>query len=54
MSRVRPALRAAGLEGSAAFRSGLFGAAPAKRRPGRADFTIAEPTAQARPRRGRA
>ena len=36
-------LRVADLEGSVAFYSKLFGAEPAKRRPGYANFTIAEP-----------
>jgi catechol 2,3-dioxygenase-like lactoylglutathione lyase family enzyme len=43
MSRVQLALRVADLEGSVAFYSKLFGAAPAKRRPGYANFAIAEP-----------
>ena len=43
MSRVQLALRVADLEGSIAFYSTLFGAAPAKRRPGYANFAIAEP-----------
>jgi catechol 2,3-dioxygenase-like lactoylglutathione lyase family enzyme len=43
MSRVQLALRVADLEGSIAFYSKLFGAQPAKRRPGYANFTIAEP-----------
>jgi catechol 2,3-dioxygenase-like lactoylglutathione lyase family enzyme len=43
MSRVQLALRVADLEGSIAFYSKLFGAEPAKRRPGYANFTIAEP-----------
>ncbi|MFG1683211.1 ArsI/CadI family heavy metal resistance metalloenzyme [Nonomuraea sp. NPDC049269] len=43
MSRVQLALRVADLEGSIAFYSKLFGAAPAKLRPGYANFAIAEP-----------
>ena len=37
MSRVQLALRVADLEGSVAFYSRLFGAEPAKRRPGYAN-----------------
>ena len=43
MSRVQLALRVADLEGSIAFYSTLFRTGPAKRRPGYANFTIAEP-----------
>jgi catechol 2,3-dioxygenase-like lactoylglutathione lyase family enzyme len=43
MSRVQLALRVADLEGSVAFYSQLFGVEPAKRRPGYANFAIAEP-----------
>jgi catechol 2,3-dioxygenase-like lactoylglutathione lyase family enzyme len=43
MSRVQLALRVADLEASVDFHSKLFGATPAKRRPGYADFAIAEP-----------
>ncbi|MFI9328721.1 ArsI/CadI family heavy metal resistance metalloenzyme [Kitasatospora sp. NPDC052868] len=43
MSRVQLALRVADLEGSIAFYSALFGVEPAKRRPGYANFAIAEP-----------
>jgi catechol 2,3-dioxygenase-like lactoylglutathione lyase family enzyme len=43
MSRVQLALRVADLEGSIAFYSKLFGAEPAKRRSGYANFAIAEP-----------
>jgi catechol 2,3-dioxygenase-like lactoylglutathione lyase family enzyme len=43
MSRVQLALRVADLEASIAFYSKLFGAAPAKRRPGYANFAITEP-----------
>ncbi len=43
MSRVQLALRVADLEGSIAFYSRLFDAQPAKRRPGYANFAIAEP-----------
>ena len=43
MSRVQLALRVADLEGSVAFYSKLFGTGPAKRRPGYANFAIAEP-----------
>ncbi len=43
MSRVQLALRVADLEASVAFYSSLFGAEPAKRRPGYANFAIAEP-----------
>ena len=52
MSRVQLALRVSDLEGSVAFYSKLFGAEPAKLRPGYANFAIAEPAAQARPDRG--
>jgi catechol 2,3-dioxygenase-like lactoylglutathione lyase family enzyme len=50
MSRVQLVLRVADLEGSVAFYSKLFGAEPAKRRPGYANFaievrTVAEVTA---------
>jgi catechol 2,3-dioxygenase-like lactoylglutathione lyase family enzyme len=43
MSRVQLALRVADLDGSVAFYSKLFGAEPAKRRPGYANFAIDEP-----------
>ena len=43
MSRVQLALRVADLEGSIAFYRRLFGVEPAKRRPGYANFAIAEP-----------
>ena len=43
MSRVQLALRVADLEGSITFYSKLFGAEPAKRRPGYANFAITEP-----------
>lgn len=43
MSRVQLALRVADLEASIAFYSTLFNTAPAKRRPGYANFAIAEP-----------
>ena len=43
MSRVQLALRVSDLEGSIAFYSKLFGAEPAKRRPGYANFAITEP-----------
>ena len=43
MSRVQLALRVADLEESITFYSRLFDAAPAKRRPGYANFAIAEP-----------
>jgi catechol 2,3-dioxygenase-like lactoylglutathione lyase family enzyme len=43
MSRVQLALRVADLEASIAFYSKLFGTEPAKRRPGYANFAIAEP-----------
>ena len=43
MSRVQLALRVADLEASVAFYSKLFGAEPAKRRPGYANFALAEP-----------
>jgi catechol 2,3-dioxygenase-like lactoylglutathione lyase family enzyme len=43
MSRVQLALRVADLQGSIEFYSKLFGAEPAKRRPGYANFAIAEP-----------
>jgi catechol 2,3-dioxygenase-like lactoylglutathione lyase family enzyme len=43
MSRVQLALRVADLEASVEFYSTLFGTTPAKRRPGYANFAIAEP-----------
>ncbi|MGQ0845514.1 MAG: ArsI/CadI family heavy metal resistance metalloenzyme [Sporichthyaceae bacterium] len=43
MSRVQLALRVSDLEASIAFYSRLFGTEPAKRRPGYANFAIAEP-----------
>ena len=43
MSRVQLALRVADLEASIDFYSRLFDAEPAKRRPGYANFAIAEP-----------
>ncbi|ASO21083.1 catechol 2,3-dioxygenase-like lactoylglutathione lyase family enzyme [Actinoalloteichus hoggarensis] len=43
MSRVQLALRVGDLEGSIAFYSTLFGAEPAKRRPGYANFAVTEP-----------
>jgi catechol 2,3-dioxygenase-like lactoylglutathione lyase family enzyme len=43
MSRVQLALRVSDLEGSVAFYRSLFGTEPAKRRPGYANFAIAEP-----------
>jgi catechol 2,3-dioxygenase-like lactoylglutathione lyase family enzyme len=43
VSRVQLALRVADLEGSIAFYRSLFGAEPAKRRPGYANFAIADP-----------
>jgi catechol 2,3-dioxygenase-like lactoylglutathione lyase family enzyme len=43
MSRVQLALRVADLEASVAFYTRLFGSEPAKRRPGYANFAIAEP-----------
>lgn len=43
MSRVQLALRVADLEASIAFYSSLFGTGPAKRRPGYANFAVAEP-----------
>ena len=43
MSRVQLALRVADLDASIDFHSKLFGATPAKRRPGYANFAIAEP-----------
>jgi catechol 2,3-dioxygenase-like lactoylglutathione lyase family enzyme len=43
VSRVQLALRVADLEASIAFYSKLLGAEPAKRRPGYANFAIAEP-----------
>ena len=43
MSRVQLALRVADLDASVAFYAKLFGAEPAKRRPGYANFAIAEP-----------
>ncbi|WP_333777568.1 ArsI/CadI family heavy metal resistance metalloenzyme [Streptomyces sp. IBSBF 3136] len=43
MSRVQLALRVADLEASIAFYSKLFGAEPAKRREGYANFALTEP-----------
>lgn len=43
MSRVQLALRVSDLEASITFYESLFGVAPAKRRPGYANFTITEP-----------
>lgn len=43
MSRIQLALRVSDLEGSIAFYSKLFGTEPAKRRPGYANFAVAEP-----------
>ncbi|MEX5235220.1 ArsI/CadI family heavy metal resistance metalloenzyme [Kocuria arenosa] len=43
MSRVQLALRVADLERSIEFYSTLFNTAPAKRRPGHANFAVAEP-----------
>jgi catechol 2,3-dioxygenase-like lactoylglutathione lyase family enzyme len=43
MSRIQLALRVADLEASVAFYRKLFGAEPAKRRPGYANFAVAEP-----------
>jgi catechol 2,3-dioxygenase-like lactoylglutathione lyase family enzyme len=43
MSRVQLALRVGDLEGSIKFYSKLFGAEPAKRRPGYANFAVTEP-----------
>jgi len=43
MSRIQLALRVTDLEGSIAFYSKLFGVEPAKRRPGYANFAVAEP-----------
>ncbi len=43
MSRVQLALNVSDLEGAIAFYSKLFGTEPAKRRPGYANFAIAEP-----------
>jgi len=43
MSRVQLALRVGDLEGSIAFYTKLFGVEPAKRRPGYANFAVAEP-----------
>jgi catechol 2,3-dioxygenase-like lactoylglutathione lyase family enzyme len=43
MSRVQLALRVSDLEASVTFYRSLFGVEPAKRRPGYANFAIAEP-----------
>ncbi|MFH8410944.1 ArsI/CadI family heavy metal resistance metalloenzyme [Streptomyces sp. NPDC018019] len=43
MSRIQLALNVADLEASVEFYSKLFGTEPAKRRPGYANFAIAEP-----------
>lgn len=43
MSRVQLALNVTDIDAAVAFYSNLFGAEPAKRRPGYANFAIAEP-----------
>ena len=43
MSRVQLALRVSDLEGSVRFYSSLLGVEPAKRRPGYANFAVADP-----------
>lgn len=43
MSRVQLALRVADLDASIAFYTALFGTAPAKQRPGYANFAVNEP-----------
>ncbi|MGH3664341.1 MAG: ArsI/CadI family heavy metal resistance metalloenzyme [Micromonosporaceae bacterium] len=43
MSRIQLALRVPDLESSVVFYEKLFGVAPAKRRPGYANFTVEEP-----------
>ncbi len=43
MSRVQLALNVSDLKGAIAFYSRLFGTEPAKRRPGYANFAVAEP-----------
>ena len=43
MSRVQLALRVSDLDASIAFYRSLFGIEPAKRRPGYANFAVAEP-----------
>ena len=43
MSRIQLALRVADLDAAVAFYSRLFDTAPAKRRPGYANFAVAEP-----------
>src|SRR3712207_4761136 len=43
MSRIQLALRVADLEAAVDFYSRLFGVEPAKRRPGYANFAVAEP-----------
>jgi catechol 2,3-dioxygenase-like lactoylglutathione lyase family enzyme len=43
MSRIQLALNVTDLDSAVAFYSKLFGTAPAKRRPGYANFAIAEP-----------
>lgn len=43
MSRIQLALRVSDLDASIAFYTKLFGAEPAKRRPGYANFAIVEP-----------
>ncbi len=43
MSRIQLALRVADLDAAVAFYSKLFDATPAKRRPGYANFAVAEP-----------
>jgi catechol 2,3-dioxygenase-like lactoylglutathione lyase family enzyme len=43
MSRIQLALRVADLDGAVGFYTRLFGTEPAKRRPGYANFAVAEP-----------
>jgi catechol 2,3-dioxygenase-like lactoylglutathione lyase family enzyme len=43
MSRVQLALNVSDIDAAVAFYSNLFGAQPAKRRPGYANFALAEP-----------
>ena len=43
MSRVQLAIRVADLDASVAFYTSMFGVEPAKRRPGYANFAVAEP-----------
>lgn len=43
MGRVQVAINVSDLEGSVVFYSAMFGVEPAKRRPGYANFVLADP-----------